>query len=75
MTSKPSVNGSSCPPASVKADDQCADRSNLAKSASTYAPQVVDLSSESHNISAKSIGIPAPRSAESTKIAKVNRSI
>ncbi|KAK4275862.1 hypothetical protein QN277_018876 [Acacia crassicarpa] len=66
MTSKPSGNGSYSAPKSVKANDQCCEKSNLVNFAATNIAEVVDHVSESHNMSAKS----APRSTESMKNAK-----
>lgn len=76
MTSNPSDNGLFCnnAPASVKADDQCSERSTSADSASMSSAQGVDLISEPPNLPAKSVEISAPRGTDSSRNAKVNKS-
>ncbi|XP_054821099.1 uncharacterized protein LOC129319999 isoform X2 [Prosopis cineraria] len=66
MTAKSSGNGSYSAPESVKANDRCCEKSNLANFAATDAAKVGDHASELHNISAKSV----LRSTESIKNAK-----
>ncbi|KAK7278008.1 hypothetical protein RJT34_23029 [Clitoria ternatea] len=69
MISSPSGNGLFCnnPPAFVKANDRCSERSTSTDFASTNSTQGVDPISETHNLPAKSIEISAPRGTYSTR--------